>query len=563
MRSTLFGIILMAAATAQAALTPDEIGIIGRMGSAESRQLAEHYAAARGVPKSQIFYADIPAVDELPRAAWDSRVRPAIRAWLHDGNRETKIRCLVTLRDVPLKIGRRDVNDPQRKARLEFFAAARESEVREISALIKALRAIAPAAPSQESPPFAAGASAGQLREVLELAILDVQRRQLQSPAEAQLAGHRAMDQAFLAGNGLSGMMRNLDLRPHRAAPPGAAERIEFLRGEVAGLEEGLQAILSLPATVDRDVRVLRLVQNVQGRLGAVQWIDGEREVLEKNETYASFDSELSLVYWSDYPLHRWQPNLLHYENRSLARRSTLMVSRLAAPTMAQTLKLIDAAIEVEKTGLTGTVYLDARGMSSNPQGDPRGSYAQYDQSLRDLAARLKAHTSLKVVLDDKAELFPPGSCPDAALYCGWYSLGKYIDAFTWHPGAVGYHLASMEAQTLTTPGNPVWCNAMLERGVCATLGPVYEPYLVAFPLPDDFFSLLLTGRYTLAETYYRTNPYNSWVMVLVGDPLYNPFKQHPMLAENDLPERIRSATAIEVPPAVAKPDESRLPQKP
>jgi hypothetical protein len=66
-----------------------------------------------------------------------------------------------------------------------------------------------------------------------------------------------------------------------------------------------------------------------------------------------------------------------------------------------------------------------------------------------------------------------------------------------------------------------------------------------------------------LAETYYRTNPYNSWVMVLVGDPLYNPFKQHPMLAENDLPERIRSATAIEVPPAVAKPDESRLPQKP
>jgi uncharacterized protein (TIGR03790 family) len=239
------------------------------------------------------------------------------------------------------------------------------------------------------------------------------------------------------------------------------------------------------------------------------------------------------------------------------------MVSRLAAPTMAQTLKLIDAAIEVEKTGLTGTVYLDARGMSSNPQGDPRGSYAQYDQSLRDLAARLKAHTSLKVVLDDKAELFPPGSCPDAALYCGWYSLGKYIDAFTWHPGAVGYHLASMEAQTLTTPGNPVWCNAMLERGVCATLGPVYEPYLVAFPLPDDFFSLLLTGRYTLAETYYRTNPYNSWVMVLVGDPLYNPFKQHPMLAENDLPERIRSATAIEVPPAVAKPDESRLPQKP
>jgi uncharacterized protein (TIGR03790 family) len=130
-------------------------------------------------------------------------------------------------------------------------------------------------------------------------------------------------------------------------------------------------------------------------------------------------------------------------------------------------------------------------------------------------------------------------------LYCGWYSPGKYVEAFTWIPGAVGYHMADSEAQTLTTPGSKVWCNAMLERGVCATLGPVYtQPHTGAFPLPDDFFSLLLTGRSTLAETYYRTAPLASWVMVLVGDPLYNPFKSKPELSESDLPERLRPPSA-------------------
>ena len=50
----------------------------------------------------------------------------------------------------------------------------------------------------------------------------------------------------------------------------------------------------------------------------------------------------------------------------------------------------------------------------------------------------------------------------------------------------------------------------------------------------------MLTGKYTLVEAYYRTKPFNSWVMVLVGDPLYNPFKKNPALEEAGLPERLR-----------------------
>ena len=65
----------------------------------------------------------------------------------------------------------------------------------------------------------------------------------------------------------------------------------------------------------------------------------------------------------------------------------------------------------------------------------------------------------------------------------------------------------------------------MIEDGVAATIGPVYEPYLMAFPRPEQFFGLLLEGQLTLVECYYRTLPFNSWMMTLIGDPLYRPYK--------------------------------------
>jgi hypothetical protein len=53
----------------------------------------------------------------------------------------------------------------------------------------------------------------------------------------------------------------------------------------------------------------------------------------------------------------------------------------------------------------------------------------------------------------------------------------------------------------------------------------VAEPYVNAFPLPELFFGLLVEGNLTLAECYIVSLPYLSWRMVLIGDPLYRPFK--------------------------------------
>ena len=63
-----------------------------------------------------------------------------------------------------------------------------------------------------------------------------------------------------------------------------------------------------------------------------------------------------------------------------------------------------------------------------------------------------------------------------------------------------------------------------------ATIGPVAEPYTQGFNKPAEFYGFLGSGA-TLAESYWATNPYASWMMVLVGDPLYRPFARAPKWA--------------------------------
>ena len=68
------------------------------------------------------------------------------------------------------------------------------------------------------------------------------------------------------------------------------------------------------------------------------------------------------------------------------------------------------------------------------------------------------------------------------------------------------------------------------------------EPYLAAMPAPEEFFPLLLTGKLTLAEVYWKTTPMTSWMMSFIGDPLYTPFKANPPMQVQDLPHGLRAA---------------------
>ncbi|HEX5269999.1 MAG TPA: TIGR03790 family protein [Gemmataceae bacterium] len=269
---------------------------------------------------------------------------------------------------------------------------------------------------------------------------------------------------------------------------------------------------------------------------GLLRPLETRRQLLTHAESEAAVDSELSLLWWEHYELRRWQLNLLYFqvpEKMREGKEPVVMVSRLDGPSVAIAKGLVDQAVEVEKKGLEGKAYFDARGIRFDPKGDTGHGYGGYDESLREAAKLLRETAKMDVVLDDRPELFAEGSCPDCALYCGWYSLMKYVPCLKPVRGAVAYHIASGEAVSLRDAKSRQWCKCLLEDGVAATLGPVAEPYTFGFPKPAEFFGYLVTGKYTLVECYWKTSLFTSWMTVLVGDPLYNPYMKNPKMDES------------------------------
>ncbi len=108
---------------------------------------------------------------------------------------------------------------------------------------------------------------------------------------------------------------------------------------------------------------------------------------------------------------------------------------------------------------------------------------------------------------------------------------------FVWLPGAIATEYVSSDARTFEEPpsdwhpaawadrskywdGSPQSLTAdFIRQGATGASGHVYEPKLDAVPHPDLLFPAYLQGR-TLAESFYLSIPYLSWMNVFVGDPL-------------------------------------------
>src|SRR4029077_7777817 len=111
---------------------------------------------------------------------------------------------------------------------------------------------------------------------------------------------------------------------------------------------------------------------------------------------------------WDNYVLARGQVNLLHWQIPQKQRDGKppfVMTCRLDGPSVAIVKGLVDQAVEVEKKGLDGKVYVDARGIRFNPKSEDGYGYSGYDESMRELAALLEKEGKMTVVLDDKEEL--------------------------------------------------------------------------------------------------------------------------------------------------------------
>jgi len=270
-----------------------------------------------------------------------------------------------------------------------------------------------------------------------------------------------------------------------------------------------------------------------------VESLNRRKRAVSGAESQAAVDSELMLLWWPKYELNRWVINPLYWQTPAAEAGKSprvLLTARLDGPTPEIAKRLVDDAIETEEKGLKGKAYFDARGFGFDIKKDAaKGTgYEGYDASFREAGTLLKK-AGMEVVIDDKPELFAAKACPDAALYAGWYSHANFIDSGIYTKGSVAWHLASSEAISLRRKDTKVWCPHLLNAGVCATLGPVAEPYTLGFPKPAEFFGFLATGQYTLCEVYAKTTLLTSWMMTLVGDPLYTPFKKKPLLKEADI----------------------------
>jgi uncharacterized protein (TIGR03790 family) len=295
-----------------------------------------------------------------------------------------------------------------------------------------------------------------------------------------------------------------------------------------ATLNQRIRELGQLKTTLIEKMATITFDEDNQNNTLKTQLEDVKKELrrLRFKTTKAALDSELALVMVPAYGLEGWLPNpfFIGNQHRALAidKSKVLMVSRLDGPSPQIVRRIINDSLRAEKEGLRGKAYFDARWPRSHDK--PKGGYRIYDHSIHKSAQRLQASQLMPTILNADSKLFQAGEAPNAALYCGWYSLGKYVDAFKWQQGAIGYHIASAECTTLKKPDSRVWCKMMLEKGISSTLGPVSEPYVQAFPLPEVFFSFLIDGYLTLAECYFVSLPFLSWQMMLIGDPLYRPF---------------------------------------
>jgi uncharacterized protein (TIGR03790 family) len=263
----------------------------------------------------------------------------------------------------------------------------------------------------------------------------------------------------------------------------------------------------------------------------------------ELNKNEAAVDAELSLLAQGGHEIAAMVPNPLFANDRPLSLDAGMVVkvSRLDGPTWESARHLVTSALEAERTGLLGRYYADLK-----------GPHAEGDEWLKATEKQLQ---ELGFDGDTEATGATYGVAArfDApALYFGWYAGNlngpMTREGFAFPPGAVALHIHSFSAPTLRSADSS-WCGPLVARGVAATVGNVFEPYLSLTHRPHFLLRALSQGK-NFGDAVYYSLPALSWQAVAIGDPLYRPFK---ISLEQQLGARDR------LPPALASYAELRL----
>jgi uncharacterized protein (TIGR03790 family) len=235
----------------------------------------------------------------------------------------------------------------------------------------------------------------------------------------------------------------------------------------------------------------------------------------------AAVDSELAVLSVHDVPIYQPLENKYFKADTIFSKANYpfyMLVGRIDAGSFAICKRMIDDAIQIEKTGLWGMAYLDLA-----QKGD---GYKIGDDWIKQIEAKnwkLGIPTTLDKNKDTYLTNYP---MRDVAMYFGWYTSGvngPFLNPdFKFKKGAIAVHLHSFSASDIRNP-EASWVGPLVAKGAAATLGNVYEPYLEG----SHHFNILhdrLTQGYTLIESAYMSIPLLSWQNLVIGDPLYQPY---------------------------------------
>jgi len=266
-------------------------------------------------------------------------------------------------------------------------------------------------------------------------------------------------------------------------------------------------------------VTTLGVPLKIRGSSGA----DGEQ---------AAVDSELTLLYQAVKgkrpPLAGGVPNPLFGRQQALFRHPQFpiyLVTRLAAYDLDGVKRMIDRSLTATNRGV---VVLDLKSGGDEPG----------DDWLRHTALFLP---SARVLLEETPQ--PVYGAREVIGYASWGSNDPNRKSrrlgFEWLPGAIATEYVSSNGRTFSRPpdswsfsndwgltgrsnhwaGSPQSLTAdLIEEGATGASGHVYEPFLARTPRPDYLFPAYLGGR-NLAESFYVSIPYLSWMNIVVGDP--------------------------------------------
>jgi uncharacterized protein (TIGR03790 family) len=246
----------------------------------------------------------------------------------------------------------------------------------------------------------------------------------------------------------------------------------------------------------------------------------------------AAVDSELTLLYdrlnGKEHPLEGKVANPFFGQPSATfdkTRFGMYLVTRLTGYDLEDVKGLIDRAQQAQNRGF---VVIDGN------QGNAMGERALVN------AARILPGGRVHY----ENESSPTYDVRGVIGYAAWgsndrrrLSEGRRDPGLEWLPGGIATEFVSTDGRTFEEPpkdwrpasweergafwrGSPQSLTAdFIHQGATGASGHVYEPKLDGAPQPDILFPAYLQGR-TLAESFYLSIRYLSWMNVVVGDPL-------------------------------------------